>query len=353
MRNSAHSRKIRSGFTLVELLVVIAIIAILIGLLLPAVQKVREAAARAKCLNNLKQLGIAAHNYHDVNERLPVGIQMPYAQPNIDPLTGGGANPFGPNWAVFLLPHIEQQSLFNQANPVTYPGTADLSNLGSYNLSWRVVRGAIIKTYLCPSDKGSGELFTSAIGAPSEAGWARGNYACNGGTADIDHHIKGDNAVDRDPYPGLSKGPVMSVDFGARLTDISDGTSSTFLFHEVRIGVNSTDIRGTWAIGLPGASMVVAGRNRNPTPNDRLDDADEVEGCFGFWYPGIGTRDGMGCRKDLNNYGMAAQARSRHPGGVNACFCDGHVQFIRDSISQRSWVLLQSTNDGQVPGDDY
>jgi prepilin-type processing-associated H-X9-DG protein len=99
--------------------------------------------------------------------------------------------------------------------------------------------------------------------------------------------------------------------------------------------------------------MVVAGRDRNPTPNDRTDDTDEVEGCFGFWYPGIGTKDGMGCRKDLNNYGMAAQARSRHPGGVNACFGDGHVQFVRDSISQRTWVLLQSANDGQVPGSDF
>jgi prepilin-type processing-associated H-X9-DG protein len=84
-----------------------------------------------------------------------------------------------------------------------------------------------------------------------------------------------------------------------------------------------------------------------------LDDADEVEGCNGFWYPGIGTRDGMGCRQDFNNFGMAAQARSRHTGGVNSCFCDGHVQFVKDSISQLTWVLLQSTNDGQVPGSDY
>jgi prepilin-type N-terminal cleavage/methylation domain-containing protein/prepilin-type processing-associated H-X9-DG protein len=343
----------RRGFTLVELLVVIAIIAVLIGLLLPAVQKVREAAARAKCMNNLKQLGTAAHGYHDANGSLPVGVRMPYAQPNNDPLTGGGSNPFGPNWAIYLLPHIEQQALFDQANVTSYPGTANTADLASYNLSWRVVRGVVIKTYLCPSDKGPGEPFTSAIAAPPEPGWARGNYACNGGTADIDHHIRGDNAVDRDPYPGLSKGPVMSIDFGATLTGISDGTSTTFLFHEVRIGVNAADIRGTWALGLPGASMVVAGRDRNPTPNDRTDDTDEVEGCFGFWYPGIGTKDGMGCRKDLNNYGMAAQARSRHPGGVNACFGDGHVQFVRDSISQRTWVLLQSANDGQVPGSDF
>src|SRR5262245_30699954 len=97
------------------------------------------------------------------------------------------------------------------------------------------------------------------------------------------------------------------------------------------------------------ASVVCAGRDRNPTPNNRRDDADEVEGCDGFWYAGIGTRDGMGCRPG-KQYGMAAQAGSRHTGGVNACFADGHVQFVCDTISQRTWVLLQSANDGQVPG---
>jgi prepilin-type processing-associated H-X9-DG protein len=212
--------------------------------------------------------------------------------------------------------------------------------------------GTSLKSFLCPSDKGPAEPFADPLGRPPEAGWARGNYACNGGTADTDHHIKGDNAVNNQPYPGMTKGPVMSIDYGARLTDITDGTSTTFLFHEVRIGVSSKDIRGTWALGMPGANVVCAGRDRNPTPNNRLDDADEVEGCDGFWYAGIGTRDGLGCRPGTQ-YGMAAQARSRHPGGVNACFADGHVQFVRDTISQQTWVLLQSANDGQVPGSDY
>jgi len=145
----------------------------------------------------------------------------------------------------------------------------------------------------------------------------------------------------------------MSIDFGANLPGIPDGTSTTFLLHEVRIGGNSRDIRGTWALGMPGASVVCAGRDSNPTPNNRLDQSDEIEGCSGFWYPGIGAQDGMGCKSGANNFGMAAQARSRHPGGVNSCFCDGHVRFVKESISQRTWVLLQSTNDGLVPGDDY
>src|SRR5436189_2373128 len=105
-----------SGFTLIELLVVIAIIAVLIGLLIAAIQRVREAAARVSCQNNLKQLGLAAHAYHNVFGQFPPGVRMPYAQANIDALTGGAANPFGPNWTVLLLPYIEQSALFTQAN---------------------------------------------------------------------------------------------------------------------------------------------------------------------------------------------------------------------------------------------
>lgn len=343
----------RRAFTLIELLVVIAIIAVLIGLLLPAVQKIREAANRMSCTNNLKQIGLAAHSYHDANNQFPPAVRMPYAIESNDPLTGGSANPFGPNWAIFLLPYIEQQNLYSQANPGSYPGTTNLTNFAAYNLSWRQVRGVKVKTFLCPSDSGQDTLFTDSAGRPSEAGWARGNYACNGGSADTDHHIRGNNGVPQDPYPGLSKGPVMSIDFGCRLGDMPDGTSTTFLFHEVRIGVNSLDKRGTWALGMPGASIVCAGRSGNPTPNNMLDEADEIEGCDGFWYAGIGTRDGMGCRKGANNYGMAAQARSRHSGGVSSCFADGHIQFVKDTISERTWVLLQSRNDGQIPDNDY
>jgi prepilin-type processing-associated H-X9-DG protein/prepilin-type N-terminal cleavage/methylation domain-containing protein len=343
----------RTAFTLVELLVVIGIIAILIGLLLPAVQKAREAAARTQCANNLHQLGLAGHAYHDSQGHFPPAVVMPYAQEGNDPLTGGSANPFGPNWAIFLLPYIEQQALFTLANPSSYPGTANLGNFSSYNLSWRQVRGFKIKSLLCPSDAGADNPFTDPGGAPPEPGWARGNYACSSGSADTDHHINGNPGVPNPPYPGMSKGPVMAINYGCRLTDVVDGTSTTFLFHEVRIGVSPADRRGVWAMGMPGSSLVCAGRDYNPTPNNRLEQSDEIEGCPNFWYPGIGTRDGMGCRTDGYRYSMGAQARSRHTGGVNACFADGHVQLVQDSISQLTWVLLQSTNDGQVPGNDY
>src|SRR5262249_24931307 len=120
---------------------------------------------------------------------------------------------------------------------------------------------------------------------------------------------------------------------------------------EVRVGVNAKDLRGTWAMGMPGASMVNGGQGTNTTPNNKDEQSDEIEGCHNFWYPGIGTRDGMGCiNKPTGSEG--AMARSRHPGGVTACFADGHVQFFKDSISPLTWVLLQSTNDGKVPAND-
>src|SRR5437016_3381263 len=132
-RRNSMSRKPRfqprglGGFTQIELLVVIAIIAVLISLLLPAVQSAREAARRAQCVNNLKQLGLAAHNFISTNNKLPLGIREPWAD-GLDNQSAGDftvsdlTKPFGPNWAVYLLPYLEQQNLYNASNVVGYPG---------------------------------------------------------------------------------------------------------------------------------------------------------------------------------------------------------------------------------------
>jgi prepilin-type processing-associated H-X9-DG protein len=168
------------------------------------------------------------------------------------------------------------------------------------------------------------------------------------------------------PY---SKGPPFGINYGSRIADFSDGTSNTCLFNEVRAGVSQYDPRGTWAIGLPGCSVTCAGRNYNPTPNNTMGEfasvtdpsdtlanatgGDEIAGVYKYWYPGIAVKDKMGayeqgCTAPGCDAWNSAMARSRHVGGVNSCFADGHVRFISENISQWTWCMLQSKNDGVI-----
>jgi prepilin-type N-terminal cleavage/methylation domain-containing protein/prepilin-type processing-associated H-X9-DG protein len=369
----------RHGFTLVELLVVIAIIGVLIALLLPAVQKVREAANRITCSNNLHQIALGAHNYHDVFKRLPIGCYIPYAQDgyhNTQDITF----PFGPNWAVYMLPFIEQDNLYRSVNVNAYPGItlpAQLYTWTAYDRSWRALRGQPVKVFLCPSDANHNETpynDTSGVDAPAEAGWARGNYAGTAGFTDSDHTTNGAMCLNNNPYDGtgadgvvpnnpanppISKGPIFFFSTngknGTRLTDIVDGTSNTIMFNEVRAGINELDSRGVWALGHPGSSLTEAGRNYNPTPNNTLDSpdgqtyGDELQNCYKFWFYGLGAQLGMGCFPNTaGDQANSAMARSMHPAGVNAGFADGSVHFIQNNIDQFTWCILQSKNDGQV-----
>jgi prepilin-type N-terminal cleavage/methylation domain-containing protein/prepilin-type processing-associated H-X9-DG protein len=369
----------RRAFTLIELLVVIAIIALLIALLLPAVQKVRTAASRMSCQNNLKQIALAALNYHDTNQQLPPAVLMPYAKDGYDP-TMDLKSPFGPNWAVLILPYIEQGALFNSVNVNAYPDTTltagSSTNFASADRSWRALRGTKVPTYLCPSDPNNQVPYSDTANGPPEATWARGNYAATAGFQDFDHMANGleklSPVVDSHGmvlivgFPAgatVLSSPVMAANYGAKVTDITDGTSNTALFNEVRSGIQSIDPRGTWALGLPGASITNAGRdNTNPTPNNSLGGTgqtgfgDELQNCKpapnGYWTGTIGSQDRMGCLTS-GTIMTSAQARSLHTGGVNSVFCDGSVHFISNNISQRNWVLLQSKNDGLALDGDY
>jgi prepilin-type N-terminal cleavage/methylation domain-containing protein len=273
----------RPAFTLIELLVVIAIIAILIGLLVPAVQKVRDAAARIQCSNNLHQIALALHSYHDNNRTFPAAVLMP---------TGSGFSDeknTGPNWAVLILPYIEQDNLYKQAQPSIQNCIAGVDDKG-----WRVIASTPIKTYQCPSDRSPGPCNRAPTGTPT--GWERGNYAANAGPA------YGGPMDASSPIAnfGLPAGGVMWLRGGVTMTQLAgeDGTSNTIAVAEVRIGPTVGDPRGSWAWGMIGASII----HGCPTgdchgPNDRGSLSDDVAGCTDR--PEIG----MGCFR--GQYGQA------------------------------------------------
>jgi prepilin-type N-terminal cleavage/methylation domain-containing protein/prepilin-type processing-associated H-X9-DG protein len=354
MFRSFSARCRRAGFTLIELLVVIAIIAILIGLLLPAVQKVREAAARTTCQNNMKQLGLAIHSYSDANGSLPpaglyhqrpsanYGLYMDYDGPGPN-----GSQPFGPNWLVLVLPYMEQSALYNQyaASIQTFKMGAPLPSL---NHAWRDMRSVKIKTYRCPSDP-FGEIPFSKYGG----NWARGNYAANTGATDTEwFNTEGGRSPTGNEY-GLGNsawgphfswpaGGVMCANWGATLAQLTnqDGTSNTIAINEVRAGPSQTDARGTWALTGIGATMTGGAPTWDcRTPNDNWTESDDVQGCDNR--PDIR----MGCGPNYGNW--QATARSAHTNGVNVCLADGSVRFLSNNISDRVWFLMNSRNDGQ------
>ncbi|WP_020471694.1 DUF1559 domain-containing protein [Zavarzinella formosa] len=334
--NSSHAD--RRGFTLIELLVVIAIIAILIGLLLPAVQKIREAANRMKCTNNIKQIALGVHNFHDTNGALPPAVMMNSSVNNPADFNQN----FGPNWAVLILPYIEQGPLFLQA---TASIQAYMANAGE--TGWRSIRGNKIPMYLCPSDTGSGTPCSQLGG-----GWARGNYGANagpdmfwvGGSVNGTSPMTSRTGVLSDgyynpPLPGLTTSPVMGVNSTNGFASITDGLSNTVLIDELRIGPADSDIRGTWALGQVGASIhAAAGRIDTPYPNFSTSGGDDIQGCTDS------AAAGMGCCSSCNSWQVVA--RSRHVGGVNTGMGDGSVRFIKNSVGADQWFYLHGAADG-------
>ena len=305
---SPHPRS--RAFTLIELLVVIAIIAILIGLLLPAVQKVREAAARAKCANNLKQWGLAMHNYHDVNGKFPLGATNSPRQ----------------TWTMHVWAYVEQSALANQNNLNQHfynpPGTIGNTLNG--------LCGQNVPQYYCPSDNGSD---LNAGGAYYQR--RRGNYVVNWGNTKYDtaapaagpagakapfYHLNGNRAT-----PGKTT-----------MTGMTDGTSNTLLMSESLMATSAND--DDWRGDIQNDDGVFKFMTLT-TPNSTSPDV------VNWINPNPDTRPLMWATSSGAQF---SAARSRHPGGVNAAMGDGSIRFARNSINLQSWQAMGTMDGGEV-----
>jgi prepilin-type N-terminal cleavage/methylation domain-containing protein/prepilin-type processing-associated H-X9-DG protein len=391
MRSATSPRRRQSGFTLIELLVVIAIIGVLIALLLPAVQAAREAARRAQCVNNIKQLLLGLHNFEQTNLSFPKGVNEPYltgltAYTGSDALGSDQTEPLGPNWAVMILPYIEQAGLYNASNVLGYPGwpgpyqdptnpQQSAPNPTLYNMDWAntTLRSTRLNVFVCPTDSFNGpdkffytdqDFANYPQYAPMDqmkamplTNWARGNYGAVQGATDPDHQINGDDGLAWQPYKGMSKTGMMGLNFGSKISEVTDGLSNTCAIGELRVGLNSMDIRGTWALGLGMASLCGHAKAYNPTPNNLKgvpfpncdDGGDEMQDgpIVAIQYPNAGPL-GMGFNCGAGMFNSGGQCRSQHPGGLNMGFGDGHVKFIKNSISQRIWYAILCRKDGTV-----
>ena len=337
-------RRSRSGFTLIELLVVIAIIAILIGLLLPAVQKVREAASRMKCQNNLKQMGLAAHNFESGYQALPPG-EWTRAK------DGGGSRP---GLGAVMLGYLEQANKFNQFN-------FDFDvNTASQNLA---ARQQDVSVYLCPSETSSAAFTTGGITV------GRLNYFGNTGAVS-------DCRLTSDAKSGIffanSATKAGETPRGIKITAITDGTSNTAMFSEILRSqtANSTTIIDYTTNVQSGDIAVAPG----------LYDGRNVSGCAGgsvtrrINYVGLQYYRGGISHNSFYNHTLpinwnkkvsvpAAQkytcgdasfrrahiaAASYHTGGANVCMADGSVKFVNDNVDFVVWQGIGSSKGGET-----
>ncbi len=355
----------RNGFTLVELLVVISIIALLVALLLPAVQKAREAAQRLSCQNNLKQLGLALNTYESARRAMPAGgwvadnsrhpLSLTFNRGSYDPYSGKQYS-----WIVEILPMIEESALYDQFDRSYNENNPSQHDIFSGNRAAQDEPFAKrIDTLLCPSDLPDAQPFTYRNKI-----FAKGNYAGYLSPTHLEHEQY---------IPGALGGYRPGSPKGQSLRHVEDGNSRTLAITEVRVRDDPADPRGAWALPWPGSSVLAAdihyaGYAINTEEgtslslkNDYLPITTYPRSATQFpnktSFPGdqinplpdelAAHQDGVPCEQygGFGNGFAVAAPRSRHAGGIIGVWLDGHVDFISDDIDIIPYAQTISVND--------
>ncbi|WP_417385075.1 DUF1559 domain-containing protein [Gimesia sp.] len=333
---SRHKLRIR-GFTLIELLVVIAIIAILIALLLPAVQQAREAARRSTCKNQLKQIGLALHNYHDNYLRFPIGEQAGYIRPN---------------WRAPILPFLDQAPAYNQMNfniSTTVGGFMSENSGGSYGYGTGAGTNEVLKTlrvpvYNCPSSPFSNTSNDNGMNNYNQGQTM--DYVGIAGATPAPGSSSGSCSVTGAGYGNgtYCNNGLLAPNDSFRIRDVKDGTSNTMIVAEQSGQVNGKDCRSNYYGGWSGIGTASKMPSLGSGSNWGSGTTTVMYSINSFWTSGAPTEASA-------PYGANTVLNSFHTGGTHVLLTDGAVRFVSENIDFSTLANLASKNDGNVLGE--